>query len=492
MQNTFPEKLTFDDVLLLPQYSGVLPKQTDTSTRLSKTITLQIPFLSAAMDTVTESKMAIRIALAGGIGVIHKNLSPEVQAKEVAVVKRFENGFIKEPVVLGPTSRIRDVYNVRQDCGYKAVPITQDGEPHGKLLGLITANDYFIHRHADLTVVERMTGREKLLTAQEGTSLEQAHEILEESKHSKLLIVSAKGNLCSLVTRRDLERKQDFPNASLDTHNRLLCAAAVSPAENMKDRVEKLVKAGVDMLVVDTAHGHSKGVGDTVSYIKKNYPEVTVIGGNIATSEAVEFLASLGADGVKVGIGPGSICTTRVIAGVGVPQFSAIMDCAHVVKKHKLSLIADGGIQYSGDAAKALAAGADAVMIGSLFAGTEESPGEMLYTNGKTYKVYRGMGSLGAMKKGGKERYSQHDINMEEKLVPEGIEGKILFKGSVQNEIYQLTGGLRSSLGYQGCRNIAELHKKAVFIRISNASLRESHPHDVMISQGAPNYRMNN
>ncbi len=490
MINDFPKKLTFDDVLLAPQYSEILPKDTDTSIKISKSITLQIPFFSAAMDTVTESNMAIEMALAGGIGVIHKNLSPENQADQVAIVKRFENGFIKEPVVLSPDATIEDVYNIRRDCGYKAVPITKNGKASGKLMGLVTANDYFINRHRSQKVTKRMTPVAKLLTAGEGTSLEKAHEILEESKHSKLLIISQNEELRAMVTRRDLERKQDFPLASLDTENRLLCAAAVGPAKNMEERVEKLVSAGVDILVVDTAHGHSRGVGDTVKYIKKYHPNITVIGGNIATPEAVEFLAKAGADGVKVGIGPGSICTTRIIAGVGIPQFSAISDCAKTAQKKGLSLVADGGIKYSGDAVKALAAGANAVMIGSLFAGTEESPGEIIYSNGKTYKSYRGMGSLAAMKGGGNERYGQSEIQEDTKFVPEGVEGRILFKGSVRNEIYQLSGGLRSSLGYQGCKNLSELQKNAKFVQISNASLKESHPHDVAIAQHAPNYRM--
>ncbi|MBI5414038.1 IMP dehydrogenase [Candidatus Peregrinibacteria bacterium] len=487
----FPEKLTFDDVLLIPEYSEVLPRDTRVHTRISKNIILKIPFISAAMDTVTESRMAVEMALAGGIGIIHKNLAPDEQAAEVKIVKRFENGFIKNPVVLPPTAKISDAYIIRRDVGYKAIPITENGRLHGKLLGILTSNDYFINRHGELLVSERMTPSEKLLTAPEGTSLERAHEILEESKHSKLLIVSASGNLVALVTRRDLERKQDFPDASLDKDGRLLCGAAVGPAKNMEERVQKLAEAEVDLFVVDTAHGHSKGVADTVRYIKKKYPKIVVIGGNIASKEAVQFLKDAGADGVKVGIGPGSICTTRIISGVGMPQFSAILDTAAEAKKLQISLIADGGIKYSGDAVKALAAGADAVMIGSIFAGTEESPGELIYANGKTYKSYRGMGSLSAMKEGGKERYAQGDVESEEKFVPEGIEGRILFKGSVRNEIYQMVGGLKSALGYQGCASLEELHQKAKFIRVTSAAVKESHPHDITISREAPNYRGN-
>ncbi len=490
MPYDFEEKLTFDDVLLVPQYSDVLPRDTKTTTRISKNISLHIPFLSAAMDTVTESNMAIEMALAGGIGIIHKNLSPAEQAGEVEKVKRFENGFIKDPVVLPPSATIADVFGIRRDTGYKAIPITEGGKVHGKLLGLVTANDFFINRHRDSLVTERMTPVSKLLTALQGTSLEQAREILEESKHSKLLIVSGEGELVAMVTRRDLERKQDYPDASLDREDRLLCGAAVGPAKNMKARVEALVKAGADLLIVDTAHGHSKGVGDTVKYIKAKHPKVTVIAGNIATPEAVRYLAGCGADGVKIGIGPGSICTTRIVAGIGVPQLSAILDCAQESKKNKISLIADGGIKFSGDAVKAIAAGSDAVMIGSLFAGTDESPGETIYVEGKTYKAYRGMGSIAAMKEGGKERYGQEDVQLEEKLVPEGIEGRILYKGSVRSEIFQLAGGLKSALGYQGCRDIAELHKKAKFVIISNSALRESHPHDVKITREAPNYRI--
>jgi len=489
MTQLFAEKLTFDDVLLLPQYSEVLPRDTKTRTRLSPKITLQIPFISAAMDTVTESKMAIELALSGGVGIIHKNLSPAAQAAEVAIVKRFENGFINEPIVLSAKAKIADAYRIRKEQGYKAIPITEDGQSHGKLLGLVTANDYFINRHADLKITERMTPVAKLLTAPEGTSLEKAHEMLEESKHSKLLIVSKKGNLAAIVTRRDIERKQDFPAASLDAGGRLLCGAAVGPATNMEERVNKLIAAGVDLLIVDTAHGHSKGVADTVKFIKKKYPRLTVIAGNIATPEGVKFLAAAGADGVKVGIGPGSICTTRVIAGVGVPQLSAILDSVKEARRLKVSLIADGGIKFSGDAVKALAAGADAVMVGSLLAGTTESPGEIVYAQGKTYKVYRGMGSLEAMKMGGKERYAQAEVDEEKKLVPEGIEGRVLFKGSVRNELYQMVGGLKSALGYQGCKDLAELHKKAKFVRISSAALKESHPHDILIAQDAPNYR---
>jgi len=483
------DALTFDDVLLVPQYSETLPHQTNTKTRLSKNIELNIPVLSAAMDTVTESEMAIKMALLGGIGVIHKSLTPDEQASEVAKVKRYENGFITDPLVIGPNVTIQEAYKVRIENGYKDIPVTEDGTLKGKLVGFITANSYFISRHADNLVKERMIPLHDIFTAHEGISLENAQKKLEESKHSKMLIIGEKGNVVAMVTRKDIERKMDFPEAVLDSHGRLLCAAAVGPASNMEERVQKIAEAGVDVIVVDTAHGHSKGVGDTVQYVKNQYPHITVIGGNIATPEAAEFLASKGVDAVKVGIGPGSICTTRVVTGIGVPQLSAIMNTSKRAKELGLYVIADGGISLSGDLAKAMAAGANAVMLGSLLAGTEESPGELIYADGKTYKSYRGMGSLGAMKKGGKERYGQANIKDEQKFVPEGIEGRILYKGTVANEIYQLVGGLKSSMGYQGAKTIEELHSKATFVKISNAGLKESHPHHVTITREAPNYR---
>ncbi len=484
-----PSFLTFDDVLLLPQYSETLPKDTDTTTKISDSVELKIPVLSAAMDTVTESKMAIAMSLKGGLGVIHKNLNPDEQAAEVEKVKRFENGFIYQPKAIAPTALISEAYGIRQEEGYKSLPVTENGKPHGKLLGFISANSYFITRHAQDTVESRMTPVDKLLTAKEGVSLEEAQALLEESRHSKLLVVSASGNVVSMVTRRDIEKKKDFPNASLDSQGRLLASAAVGPAKNMEERVQKIVHAGVDVIVVDTAHGHSKGVGDTVKYVRKNFPEVTIIGGNIATPEAVKFLAECGVDAVKVGIGPGSICTTRVVTGIGAPQLSAVMECVAEAKKYGVRVIADGGIKLSGDVAKAISAGADAVMLGSLLAGTEESPGEIIYAEGRTYKSYRGMGSMGAMKEGGKERYGQANVKDDQKFVPEGIEGRILLKGPVGGEIYQLVGGLKSSMGYQGAKTITELHKKAKFVQITSASLKESHPHDVTITREAPNYR---
>lgn len=485
---TFPLGLTFDDVLLVPQYSEILPKSVSLKTRFTKNIELNIPFVSAAMDTVTEDQMAITMALHGGIGVIHKNCDPDTQARLVERVKRFENGFIREPMVLAPENSILDVIDIRERHGFKAVPITADGTLGSKVVGLITRNDYLKQRHGDLKVADRMRPVEKLLTAQAPLELSEANDVLEESKHSKLLILNPDGTLYALMTRKDIEKNEDFPMAAKDAEKRLLVAAAVGPAANMEERVEKLVNAHVDVLVVDTAHGHSKGVIDTVAYIKKNYPHIDVIGGNIATPEAAEALIKAGADGVKVGIGPGSICTTRVVAGVGVPQLSAVMNVAAYCNKKGVPVIADGGVKYSGDAAKALAGGASVVMIGSLLAGTEESPGEIIYAGGKTYKYYRGMGSIAAMTAGGKERYAQANV-ANDKLVPEGIEGKVLLKGKASSELFQLCGGIRSSMGYCGSPDIETYREKAQFVQITGAGLRESHPHDVSILKDAPNYR---
>ncbi len=486
-----PQSLTFDDVLLLPQESNFLPRDAQTDSFFTAQIPLKVPMVSAAMDTVTEANMAISLALLGGIGVIHKNITPDEQATEVAKVKRYENGFILNPRVVSPNATIKEVFDIRQEEGFKAIPVTEDGRPNGKVLGLITANDYFINRHSNNLVQERMTPAKDLLVAREGISLEEAHEILEDSNHSKLLVVSDAGDLFAMVTRKDLEKRQDYPDSTLDTEGRLRVAAAVGPAANLEERAAKLVEAGVDALVVDTAHGHTSGVRDAVKYVKQKYPKMSVVAGNVATAEAVQFLVDAGADTVKVGIGPGSICTTRVVTGIGVPQLSAILECAPAAQKAGVKLIADGGIKFSGDIAKAMSAGADTVMLGSLLAGTEESPGEIIYSEGKTFKSYRGMGSLGAMAAGGKERYGQIDIMESEKFVPEGIEGKTLFKGSVKTEIFQLLGGLKSSMGYQGCRTITELHSRAKFIKITAASLRESHPHDISITREAPNYRLN-
>ncbi len=486
-----PLYLTYDDVLLLPQYSEILPKNVDTKTNLTKRIKLSIPLVSAAMDTVTEHDLAIKMALYGGIGIRHKNMTPDLQAEEVMMVKRFENGFIKFPICAKPDDTIQSIYEIRLKHGYKAVPITDTGKVGGKLLGLVTANDYFIHKHNHLKAKDRMTKAGNLLIAIDGITLSQANDILEESKHSKLLLVDNKKSfrLKALVTRRDIEKNKLYPDACKDSDKNLRVGAAVGPAKNMEERVEKLVKAGVDVLVVDTAHGHSKGVIDTIKHIKKNYKNVEVIGGNIATAEAVRALAEAGADAVKVGIGPGSICTTRVVTGIGAPQFSAVLNCAKEARELGIPVIADGGIKHSGDIAKAIAAGASTVMIGSILAGTKESPGELIYHEGKTYKAYRGMGSLGAMSAGGKERYGQADVQDETKYVPEGIEGQIIYKGEVAHEIFQLIGGLRSSMGYLGAKDISTFQKKAKFVQITNAGLIESHPHDVIVVKDAPNYK---
>ena len=485
----FPLMLTFDDVLLQPAHSAILPADANTAGRLTANIALRAPLISAAMDTVTESEMAIAMALSGGVGVIHKNLPPAEQAREVARVKRYENGFLHEPLTIAPESSIADAFEVRRSRGFKALPVTENGAAHGRLLGLLTANDYFIHRHSGCRVADRMTPSDKLLLAKEGITLEQAHEMLEESNHSKLLITGSAGELVAMVTRRDLERRRDFPSATLDSEGQLRVCAAIGPAKNTAERAEALAAAGVDVFVVDTAHGHSAGVADCVRFLKKTYPHIDVVAGNVATPEAVEFLAAAGANAVKVGIGPGSICTTRVVTGVGVPQLSAVLACAPAAKKTGIALIADGGIKHSGDIVKALAAGADAVMLGSLLAGTEESPGEVVYSGGRTYKTYRGMGSLGAMSAGGRERYGQADVADKEKFVPEGIEGRKLAKGSVHGEVYQLLGGIRSGMGYLGAKNLENLRERAQFVRMSAASLRESHPHDVMVTREAPNYR---
>ena len=485
---TIPKALTFDDVLLIPQYSEILPKEVSLKTRFTKNIELNIPFVSAAMDTVTEEKMAIAMSLEGGIGVIHKNCDPDTQAEIVRKVKRFENGFIREPLVLSADNKISDVVAIRKEYGFKAVPVTEDGTLNSKVVGLITRNDYLAHKHENCKISERMRPLDDLLVAYEPIDLSTANDILEESKHSKLLVLNGDKTLSALLTRRDIEKNEKYPNSTKDSNKRLLVAAACGPAANMRERVQKLADAGVDVLVVDTAHGHSKGVLDTVKYIKKNYKKIDVIGGNIATAAAAKALIEAGADGIKVGIGPGSICTTRIIAGIGVPQLSAVMNVVEEANKHNIPVIADGGIKYSGDVAKALAAGASSVMIGSLLAGTAEAPGEMIYADGKNFKYYRGMGSIAAMKQGGKERYAQSNV-ADEKLVPEGIEGKILYKGPASTEIFQLCGGVRSSMGYTGAKNIVEFAKKSEFVQITNAGLTESHPHDVSIINESPNYR---
>jgi IMP dehydrogenase len=474
------EALTFDDVLLVPQYSEVLPKDVDVSTYLTKTIKLNIPLMSAGMDTVTESRMAIAIAREGGIGVIHKNMTVEEQASEVDKVKRSEHGVIVDPFYLSPDNKIYEAMELMAKYRISGVPITVNG----KLVGIITNRDIRFETDYSKPIKEVMTSS-NLITAKEGITLEEAKEIMKKHKIEKLPIVDDEGNLKGLITIKDIEKAVKYPNAAKDSKGRLLCAAAVGVSKDTDDRVDALVKAQVDVIVVDTAHGHSKGVIETVKRIKSRYPHIQVVAGNIATAEAARDLIEAGADCVKVGIGPGSICTTRVVAGIGVPQITAIMDVAEVAKEYGIPVIADGGIRYSGDITKALAAGADVVMIGSLFAGCEESPGECEIYQGRRFKVYRGMGSLSAMKAGSRDRYFQEDAS---KLVPEGVEGRVPYKGPLEDTVFQLIGGLKSGMGYCGARTIKELQQKAKFVKITHAGVRESHPHDIYITKEAPNY----
>lgn len=483
----YPEKfakfgLTFDDVLLVPAKSEVLPGEVDTTTYLTRDIKLNIPLMSAAMDTVTESRMAIAIAREGGIGVIHKNMSIERQALEVDRVKRSEHGVISDPIFLSPESPISEALLLMERYRISGVPITVNG----KLVGILTNRDLRFERDFSKPVGEVMT-KDNLVTAPVGTTLEQAKEILRRHKVEKLPIVDEDFNLRGLITIKDIEKARQYPLSAKDKKGRLLVAAAVGVSADTEERADALVRAGVDAIVVDTAHGHSKGVLETVARIKRKYPEVAVIAGNVATAEGTRDLIRAGADAVKVGIGPGSICTTRVVAGAGVPQITAIYECAQEAMAHNTPIIADGGIKYSGDITKAIAAGADVVMIGSLFAGTEESPGEIEIYQGRSYKVYRGMGSLGAMKEGSSDRYFQeHQL----KLVPEGVEGRVPYRGPLSETVFQLIGGLRAGMGYCGCRNIQELKTKTRFMRITPAGLRESHPHDVVITKEAPNYSL--
>ncbi|MBM7854076.1 IMP dehydrogenase [Desulfohalotomaculum tongense] len=483
----YPEKfvkegLTFDDVLLIPAASEVLPRDVDTSTYLTKKVKLNIPLMSAAMDTVTESTMAIAMARNGGIGVIHKNMTIEEQALEVDRVKRSEHGVIWDPIFLSPDDSINEAENLMARYRISGVPITENG----KLVGIITNRDLRFIKDYDQPIRNYMTS-ENLVTAPVGTTLEQAKEILRKHKVEKLPIVDENYMLKGLFTIKDIEKAKQFPLSAKDKRGRLVVAAAVSVSSETPDRVEALVNAKVDIVVVDTAHGHSKAVIETVKYIKQKYPDLEVIAGNVATAEATRALIEAGVSAVKVGIGPGSICTTRVVAGVGVPQITAIYECAQEAKKHNIPIIADGGIKYSGDITKAIAAGADVVMLGSLLAGTEESPGEIEIYQGRSYKVYRGMGSLGAMKKGSKDRYFQDKAL---KLVPEGVEGRVPYKGALSDTVFQLIGGLRAGMGYCGCKDIHELQTKTQFIRITSASLRESHPHTVSITKEAPNYSL--
>jgi len=471
--------LSFDDVLLKPKYSDITPDQTDVSTKL-KTLNLNIPLISAAMDTVSEYRMAIALAREGGFSVIHRNLSIERQASEVEKVKRSQSGMIIDPVTLGPDAPVTEALEIMKNFRISGIPITENE----KLVGILTNRDLRFITNFDQPVKNLMT-KDHLITAPEGTTLDEAKELLQKYKIEKLPIVDDNNRLVGLITIKDIQKAIQYPNSALDEKKRLIVGAAVGPSDDMIDRVDALVDVKVDTIVVDTAHGHTKGVIDAVKTIRKRYPHLTIIAGNVGTGEGTEALIEAGADVVKVGVGPGSICTTRIVAGVGVPQLTAIMECYRVARKTGTPLIADGGIRYSGDIVKALAAGADAVMIGNLFAGTDESPGEKVIYQGRAFKEYRGMGSEGAMKKGSADRYFQ-DRN--QKFVPEGVEGLVPYKGSVRDIVYQLVGGIRAGMGYLGARNIKELRTKSEFVKISFASIKESHVHDVQITKEPPNY----
>ncbi len=479
------EALTFDDVLLVPAHSQVLPRQVDLKTRLTRQITLNVPIVSAAMDTVTEARLAIAIAQEGGMGIIHKNMSADEQADNVRTVKKFESGVIKDPITVTPDVTIRDVLRLTAAENISGVPVV-DGED---LVGIVTNRDLRFETRFDAPVSTVMTPKERLITVREGASRVEVQRLLHEHRIEKVLVVNEKFQLRGLITVKDIQKARDKPNACKDRLERLRVGAAVGTGEGTDERVAALVAAGVDVVVVDTAHGHSQGVLDRVHWVKKNFPDVQVIGGNIATAAGAKALVDAGADGVKVGIGPGSICTTRIVTGVGVPQVTAIAEVAKALAGTGVPLIADGGIRFSGDFSKAIAAGAYCVMVGSMLAGTEESPGEVELYQGRSYKSYRGMGSLGAMEKGSSDRYFQEATEME-KLVPEGIEGRVPYKGSLVAIIHQMIGGLRASMGYTGCRNVDEMRTKPEFVRITTAGIRESHVHDVAITREAPNYRI--
>jgi IMP dehydrogenase len=486
LESNLPEGLTFDDVLLLPAHSLILPRDVDLTTRLTNNITLNIPLVSAAMDTVTESRAAICMAREGGLGFIHKNFTIAEQAMEVDKVKKSESGMIVDPITMRPTQRIREALEMMAKYRISGVPITK---ANGKLVGILTNRDLRFETNLDLLISDRMT-KKKLVTVPVGTTLEQAKEHLKHTRVEKLLVVDDDMNLKGLITIKDIEKIKKYPNACKDALGRLRVGAAVGPTPDVDARIDALMKAGVDVIVIDTAHGHSQGVLEAIARIKATFPSLELVAGNIATADAAEALIKAGVDAIKVGIGPGSICTTRVVAGIGVPQITAIAECSRIAKKYNIPVIADGGIKYSGDLTKAVAAGADLVMIGSLFAGTEESPGDTILYQGRAYKGYRGMGSIGAMKEGSKDRYFQSDVDSDVKLVPEGIEGMVPLRGPLGSNVHQLMGGLRAGMGYTGSRTIADLQQNGRFVRITGAGLKESHVHDVMITKEAPNYRV--
>lgn len=478
------EALTFDDVSLVPAHSDVLPRDVDLATRVTRDLGINIPMLSSAMDTVTEARLAITVAQAGGVGVIHKNMNIEQQAREVRVVKKYEAGVIKDPVTVGPYTTIREVLEITRQHNISGVPVV-DGD---ELVGIVTSRDMRFEKKLDDPVRNIMTRKDKLVTVQEGASQDEVLELLHRHRIEKVLVVGKEFQLRGLVTVKDIQKSRDFPNAAKDASEQLLVAAAVGSGGDTEDRVAALVEAGVDILVVDTAHGHSQGVLDRITWCKKHFPDVQVIGGNVSTGDGALALAEAGADAVKVGQGPGSICTTRIVAGVGVPQISAVAAAAKALAKLEIPVIADGGVRFSGDLCKAIVAGASSVMIGSLFAGTEEAPGEVELYQGRSYKSYRGMGSMGAMQRGSSDRYFQAEVAAE-KLVPEGIEGRVPYKGPLASVIHQLLGGLRSSMGYVGCRTIEEMRTRPAFVRVTNAGVTESHAHDVLITKEAPNYK---
>jgi len=478
--------LTFDDVLLLPAHSRVLPREVSLKSRLSRKLELNIPLVSAAMDTVTEARLAIAMAQEGGIGIVHKNFTPQAQAAEVAKVKRFESGVLRDPMTVTPEQTVREVIALQREHKISGLPVVKSG----KVVGIVTNRDLRFETQLDQPVKAIMTPQSKLITVRDGASRADAMKLMHQHRLERVLVIDEEFHLKGLVTVKDILKESEHPNACKDPQGKLRVGAAVGVGEGTDERVAALVEAGVDVLVVDTAHGHAQGVLDRVKWIKSRYPQVQVVGGNVGTGDGARALVDHGADGVKVGIGPGSICTTRIVAGVGVPQITAIQNVAEALAKLDVPLIADGGVRYSGDIAKALASGAHAVMLGSLFAGTEESPGEIELFQGRSYKAYRGMGSLGAMQKGAADRYFQDAAMNVDKLVPEGVEGRVPYKGSALSVIAQLMGGVRASMGYTGCANIEELRTRPQFVEISSAGMRESHVHDVQITKEAPNYRV--